>query len=43
MAAPFLEIQIATATDLTTTCYAFAMSDCILKINPATKTLEVLI
>ena len=43
MAPPFLEIQIATATDLTMTCYAFAMSDCILKIDPATKTLEVLI
>ncbi len=43
MAPPFLEIQIATATDLTMTCYAFAMSDCILKIDPATKTLDVLI
>jgi hypothetical protein len=43
MAPPFLEIQIATATDLTMTCYAFAMSDVILKIDPATKTLEVLI
>ena len=43
MAPPFLEIQIATATDLNMTCYAFAMSDCILKIDPATKTLEVLI
>ena len=43
MSPPFLEIQIATATDLTMTCYAFAMSDVILKIDPATKTLEVLI
>ena len=43
MAPPFIELQIATATDLTMTCYAFAMSDVILKIDPATKTLEVLI
>jgi len=43
MAPPFIELQIATATDLTMTCYAFAISDCILKIDPATKTLEVLI
>jgi hypothetical protein len=34
---------IATALDVAVTCYAFSMSDCILKIDPATKTLEVLL
>ena len=43
MAPPFLEINIATATDVAVTCYAFAFSDCILKIDPSTKTLEVLL
>ena len=43
MAPPFLEMNIATAVDVAVTCYAFAMSDCILKIDPATKTLEVLL
>ena len=43
MAPPFLEINIATAVDVAVTCYAFALSDCILKIDPATKTLEVLL
>ena len=43
MAPPFLELNIATAVDTAVTCYAFAMSDCILKIDPATKTLEVLL
>ena len=43
MAPPFLEMNIATAVDVAVTCYAFALSDCcILKIDPATKTLEVL-
>jgi len=43
MAPPFLEMNIATATDLAVTCYAFALSDCILRVDPATKTLEVLL
>ena len=43
MAPPFLEMNIATAVDTAVTCYAFALSDCILKIDPATKTLEVLL
>ena len=43
MSPPFIEMTIATATDLNATCYAFALSVCILKIDPATKTLEVLI
>ena len=43
MAPPFIEMTIATATDVSATCYAFALSDCILKIDPATKTLEVLL
>ena len=43
MAPPFLEMNIATAVDVAVTCYAFALSDCILKIDPATKTLEVLL
>ena len=43
MAPPFLEMNISAATDLAVTCYAFALSDCILKIDPATKTLEVLL
>ena len=43
MAPPFLELNIATALDVAVTCYAFALSDCILKIDPATKTLEVLL
>ena len=43
MAPPFIEMNIATATDVTATCYAFAMSDCILRVDPATKTLEVLL
>ena len=43
MAAPFLELQIATALTDSVTCFAFAMSDCIIKIDPATKTCEVLV
>jgi len=43
MAPPFLEMNIASATDLAVTCYAFAMSDCILRVDPTTKTLEVLL
>ncbi len=43
MSPRFLEMNIATAVDVAVTCYAFAMSDCILKIDPATKTLEVLL
>ena len=43
MAPPFLEMNIATAVDVAVTCYAFALSDCILRVDPATKTLEVLL
>jgi len=43
MSPPFIELNIASATDAAVTCYAFALSDCILKIDPATKTLEVLL
>ena len=43
MAPPFIEMTIASATDVSAICYAFALSDCILKIDPATKTLEVLL
>ena len=43
MAPPFLEMNIAVATDVAVTCYAFAMSDCIFRVDPATKTLEVLL
>ena len=43
MSPPFLEMNIATPIDVAVTCYAFAMSDCILKIDPQTKTLEVLL
>jgi len=43
MAPPFLEMNIAAATDMAVTCYAFALSDVILRVDPATKTLEVLL
>ena len=43
MAPPFIELNIASAVDTNVTCYAFALSGCILKIGPQTKTLEVLL
>ena len=39
-AAPFIELNIATAVDTNLTCYAFALSDVILKIDTAIKNIR---
>jgi hypothetical protein len=40
---PYLECNIATTLTDNVTCYAFALLDCVIKIDPQQKTCEVLV